>query len=88
MDTLGLKVGDQVFIRGAIYHYTGKVAALEDGAVRLEQAAWVADSGRWYTALQTGELSEVEPEPHGVMIPIGAIADWRPWPHALPADQK
>ena len=88
MEYLGLEIGQAVFVRGAVYHYTGRVDKLEGGAVYLTEAAWVADSGRWYGAQKTGALSEVEPEVNGVWIPLAAICDWRPWTAKLPTEQK
>ncbi len=87
MDTFGLKVGDAVFVRCAVFHYTGRVKSIANGAVELVEAAWIADSGRWHDALMTGKLLEVEPEPHGISIPLQSICDWRPWQHELPVNQ-
>lgn len=86
--TLGLTVGDAVFIRAAVYHYTGRVTSIADGAVTLSDAAWIADSGKWNEALSTGVLDEIEPEPNGVTVPLDAVLDWRPWTHTLPSEPK
>ena len=81
-------VGDNIFIRTVTYHYTGKIAAITPGEIVLADAAWIADSGRFHTALATGTLSEVEPYPAGVVISRGAIVDVSPWAHPLPRVAK
>ena len=81
-------IGDSVFVRTVTYHYTGKIAAIYPGEIMLVDAAWIADSGRFHTALATGALSEVEPYPAGVVISRGAIVDVSPWAHPLPRVAK
>jgi hypothetical protein len=81
-------VGDNVFIRTVTYHYTGKIAAIYPGEIMLEDAAWIADSGRFHVALATGTLSEIEPYPAGVAISRRAIVDVSPWAHPLPRVAK
>ena len=78
------RVGDVVFVRTVTYHYTGRISAIYAGEIVLEDAAWIADSGRFGTALATGELSEIEPYPGSVVVSRGAIVDVSPWAHPLP----
>jgi hypothetical protein len=54
-------VGAQLFIRTVTYHMTGRVVKRTGNLLELEDAAWIADSGRFADAIKTGELSEVEP---------------------------
>ena len=61
---------------------------MKDGFLTLDDAAWIADSGRWAAALATGSLSEVEPFPGSVMVSMGAVVDVSPWKHALPRETK
>ena len=82
------RIGDKVFIRTVTYHYTGRIAAIYAGEIVLDDAAWIADSGRFGTALATGELSEVEPYPGSVTLSRGAIVDVSPWAHPLPRVAK
>lgn len=80
-----LTVGSRVIIRTVSYHYTGVVLEILDtGDILLDDAAWIADSGRWADALATGRLSEVEPYPGPCLVMRGAICDVAPWAHALP----
>lgn len=80
--------GTKVFIRTITYHYTGEVVEVSNGFVHLKDAAWIADSGRWATALETGSLEEVEPYPNGVAVSCQAIVDVCLWAHDLPRKQK
>jgi len=82
------KKGEQVFIRTVTHYYTGKVIFCGKGYVELGHAAWVADTGRFHDALMKGTLSEVEPFPDSVKIPLTAIVDATLWRHQLPRVQK
>ena len=83
-----IPIDEAVFIRTVTYHYTGWVAEVKGGAVRLSEAAWIADSGRWSDALKTGELYEVEPYPDECWIMIHSIVDVSLWRHPLPREQS
>jgi hypothetical protein len=81
-------IGKSVFVRAVTFHYTGNVVCVADGFLTLTHAAWIADSGRFSTALANGDLNEVEPYPDTVDIGIGAIVDISYWKHALPRKAK
>ena len=81
-------LGTNVFVRTVTFHYTGKLVAADDSFLLLDDAAWVADSGQFSTALTTGELSEVEPFPKSCYVSRGAIVDVSPWQHDLPRVKK
>ncbi len=83
-----LKVGDAVLIRTVTFYYTGRITAITDTDIVLEDAAWIADTGRFSTALQTGALGEVEPYPNGVTVFRSCVLDVSPWGHKLPRDVK
>lgn len=82
-----IRLGEKVFIRTVTYHYTGRVKSITASDLVLEDAAWIADSGRYHNALMEGTLSEVEPIPGWVIICRGAIVDISPWKHELPRKQ-
>jgi len=82
------KVGEKYFVRTVTYHYVGKLAQITDTELVLDQASWVADSGRWANALKTGVLSEVEPYLGRVILSRAAIVDASVWNHDLPKEQK
>jgi len=71
------QVGEKYFIRTVTHHYTGVLLEVHLGELVLEQAAWIADSGRFHQAVTTGSFEEVEP--YGpdqlVIIGRGAIVD-------------
>lgn len=77
-----------VIIRTVTMTLTGNLAAIGPDTLALKAAAWVADSGRWATALETGELAEVEPFPHRVLVGRGAVVDATLWAHDLPRVQR
>lgn len=83
-----LRVGANVIIRTVTHYYTGKIAVLSKDEIVLIDAAWIADSGRWNTALANGMLTEVEPFVDPVAVSRGAVVDVTPWRHALPRDQR
>jgi hypothetical protein len=82
------RVGECYIIRTVTYHLVGRLTWVGPVELVLEDAAWVADSGRWAEALRTGKLSEVEPFPAEVIVGRGSITDATAWPHPLPRDTK
>lgn len=80
-------IGKKFFIRAIPFHWVGKVKARLGDFLELEQASWVADSGRFMQAIKEGKLSEVEPVGQS-FINIKAICDFIPWKHNLPKEQK
>lgn len=52
--------GKNYFIRTVTHHYTGKLVAVYPQELILEQVAWIADDGRFTTALEKEEFDEVE----------------------------
>lgn len=80
--------GKAVIIRTVTNYYTGRITAVTDYDIVLEDAAWIADTGRWADALKTGKLNEVEPFADPVIVPRGGVIDITIWRHALPRDQK
>jgi hypothetical protein len=83
-------VGENVFLRKITMILTGRVVAIHDTYIELDNAAWIADTGRYAHAVRTGEFSEVEPYPDYlvVKVPLGDLVDGfvTLWP--LPRTQK
>lgn len=79
-----IPVGESVIIRTVTHYFTGRVVAESDRWIALDDAAWVADTGRFAEALRMGTLSEVEPYPGPCLVAVGAVVDVAPWPHELP----
>lgn len=85
---LPFKVGGAYFIRTVTYFATGRVKAIVGSFLVLEDAAWIADTGRFSDALAKGEMSEVEPVDTEMFVNVGSITDAFPWKHKLPREQK
>ena len=83
-----MKLGQSYFIRTVTMHYTGRLKYLDAHVMVLSDAAWIADSGRFYDALKTGTLNEVEPFPSEVIVSLGGVIDVSEWLHELPRLQK
>lgn len=77
------EVGKLYFIRTVTHHLCGRLVKVTSQELVLEDAAWVADDGRFAEALSTGECAEVEPFPDGtVIVGRGALIDGTVWTHA------
>ena len=81
-------IGKNVFVRTVTTYFTGTLVSVGDGFAALDDASWVADTGRFADALAKGMLSEVEPYPGSVFVSLGAIVDVCEWAHDLPRTQK
>jgi hypothetical protein len=79
--------GKKLLIRTVTYFNVGKVEQVQDGFIKLSNASWVADTGRFADAIKKGTLSEVEPVGE-VYVSLGSIVDMFPWDHELPTEQK
>lgn len=85
-----IQVGKCYFIETVTKYWTGKVLAVDPDFICLEEAAWVADTGRFAEFLRTGVPLEVEPVPKGQKqyVPVGTITGITEWPHKLPRETK
>lgn len=81
-------IGKNVFIRTVTHHHTGRLAHADASFLTLADAAWIADDGRFHSALATGQLTEVEPFPGECLVNVGAIIDVCEWLHDLPRVAK
>jgi len=66
---------------------TGKVKKVIGQILELEDAAWIADSGRFMQAIVDGKLNEVEPV-GTAFLNLATCVDFFPWKHDLPKTQK
>lgn len=87
-NSCSFKVGEKYLIRCVTFFYTGRIKEITDTDLVLENAAWIASTGRFYNCLKDGIFNEVEPFVSDVIIPRGAIVDASVWKHNLPKDQK
>jgi hypothetical protein len=79
-------VGEKYFFRTVTYHLTGRVKKVIGSILELENAAWIADTGRFMNCIKNGELKEVEPVGRAY-ININSTTDFFPWKHRLPEKQ-
>ena len=87
LESLQDLVGKAFFFRTVTYHLTGRVKSVCGSILELEDAAWIADSGRFMNAIKEGKLNEVEPV--GIAyVNFTTICDAFPWVHTLPKNQK
>ena len=62
------KIGKIYLIRTVSMIDTGRLVAVTEQELVLEDAAWIADTGRFAQALVTAQFLEVEPFPEGKVI--------------------
>ncbi|MCP5056890.1 MAG: hypothetical protein GY937_09220 [bacterium] len=86
INSLGDMVGKSFFFRTVTYHQVGRVVKVVGNLVQLEEASWVADSGRFMQAIKEGKLNEVEPV-GSMFVSMAAVVDICPWNHPLPKEQ-
>lgn len=80
-------IGKKIFMRSVTYHCVGRVKRMFGDVIELEDASWVADSGRFMGAIKDGNLDEIEPVGQ-MWVNKGAMIDMFPWNHSLPSQQK
>jgi hypothetical protein len=85
---LPFKEGDAILLRTVTMIDLGRVRTIGPDYIVLDEAGWVADTGRFSRMLETGELNEFEKAPSWLLVGRGAICDVFPWPHALPKATK
>ena len=75
-DNSAWEIGENYLIRTVTMIQTGRLVAVTDRELVIEDAAWIADTGKFANALATGDFSEVEPFPAGrVIVGRGAVID-------------
>jgi hypothetical protein len=85
---LPFEIGKCYYFRTVTHHQTGRVKAIVGKFVVLEDGAWIADSGRWKQAIETGKLDEVEPVDVNMYVNTDSLIDAYDWKHSLPRDQQ
>jgi hypothetical protein len=69
-------IGKNYLIRTVTMIQTGKLVAVYPTEIVLEEAAWIADTGRFADNLVSCSFEEVEPFPEGqIIVGRGAIID-------------
>lgn len=65
--------GKNLLVQTVTNFYTGEVIEETSKHLKLSRAAWIADTGRFYQALEKSVFDEVEPFPKSVYIMKSAI---------------
>lgn len=81
------EIGSAYLIRTVTYHVLGRVKAIKGNFLMLDEASWVADSGRFSVAIEKGELSEIEYVGKAI-VSLTAIVDAYPWSNKTPRETK
>ena len=75
-DSCPWQIGKIYLIRTVTMIDTGRLVAVHEHELVLEDAAWIADTGRFADAVRKAEFGEVEPFPDGeVIVGRGAVID-------------
>ena len=75
-DNSAWEIGKIYLIRTVTMANTGILVAVTPQELVIEEAAWIAETGRFSDAVEKAEFGEVEPFPTGrVIIGRGAIID-------------
>ena len=75
-DSSAWEIGKVYLIRTVTMIDTGRLVAATEHELVLEDAAWIADTGRFADALEKCDFNEVEPFPDGrVIVGRGAVID-------------
>lgn len=81
------QIGQAYHIRTVTHYWTGRLVAVTPQELVLEDAAWIANTGRFTDFFSDGP-DEVEPVDGPVIIGRGAVIDAQIWTIALPRSQK
>ena len=86
------KIGQNYLFRTVTFILAGRVTAVYDQEIMLDQAAWIADTGRFHDALKNGietlQSAEIKPFINETGIGRGAIVDFTIYTHKLPQEQQ
>lgn len=83
------KIGQSYLIRTLTYASVGRLTAVYDRELVLEDGSWVADTGRFHSVIQSGkwdDKSEVEPVLGPIIVARCNIIDAFNWQGELPTE--
>ena len=81
-------IGEQYLFRTVTHIEVGRVVSVCGNFITLEDASWIADTGRYHDCLAKGVFDEVEPYPISTTINSSSLINYAPFPHGLPREQK
>ena len=82
------EIGKAYLIRTVTMTLTGRVTAIIGSFLVLEDAAWIADTGRFTECIKDGTVNECEPVAVPVRVSMPSIVDAYDWTHPLPRSIK
>ena len=82
------EIGKNYFIRTVTMALLGKLIWVGDKELKLKEASWIADTGRFSNFLKEGKVNEVEPFPDEIIVGRGSIIDACLWQNKLLREQK
>lgn len=77
------EIGKKYFIRTATYFQLGRLKEIKGKWLILEEASWIADTGRFHEFLRDGKCNEYESFIEDVYIPLDSVIDITLWTHSL-----
>lgn len=81
-------VGEAWFFRTVTHHHTGRIKEICGKFLVLEDAAWIADDGRFRDCIEYGTPAEVEPIEGEFILNTDSLVDATKWKHPLPREQR
>lgn len=82
-------VDGKYFFRTVTYFMVGKVKKIVGRFAYLEEASFIADTGRFSDFIKDGLQQATEVEPVGQQfVNLDTVVDFFPWIHELPKKQK
>jgi hypothetical protein len=72
-----MEPGKDYFIRTVTHYFTGRLIWVGEKELVIEDAAWIADTGRFNQFMKGETVNEVEPFPKGsrVIVARGSLID-------------
>ena len=83
-----VEIGQAYLFRTVTHIEVGRVVSVSGDFITIEDASWIADTGRYHDCLAQGVFSEVEPYPTTSTLNSASFINYAPWPHELPKEQK
>ena len=87
---LPYKIGSCYLIRTVTNYWVGRVTDIVGKFLTIQEASWVADTGKFSKCLKDGAFNEVEVVPSGSPVNVNteAIVDSIEWTNSLPEKTK
>lgn len=82
------KVGKSYLIRSVTTYTLGRVKDIVGDFLVVEDGGWLADTGKFSTALTTGEVGEFEKANGDIIVSLGGVVDAYDWRLELPKETK